>query len=122
METNGSDTVSRQTRCPTAHCGSSASTTLLLQPNPPALLVVDEPELGLHPAAITILAEMMRSASARSQILLSTQSVTLLEDQFELSELVVAERVDGGDRTAPARNPEASRCLARPTTPWATCG
>lgn len=68
--------------------------TLLLQPNPPALLVVDEPELGLHPAAITILAEMMRSASARSQILLSTQSVTLL-DQFELSELVVAERVDG---------------------------
>jgi hypothetical protein len=38
--------------------------------------VVDEPEPGLHPAAVTILAEMMRSTSARSQILLSTQSVT----------------------------------------------
>lgn len=69
-------------------------TTLLLQPDPPALLVVDEPELGLHPAAVTILAEMMRSASSRSQILLSTQSVTLL-DEFDLEELVVAERSDG---------------------------
>lgn len=67
---------------------------LLLQPNPPALLVLDEPELGLHPFAITVLAELFRAATARSQILAATQSVTLV-DQFELNELVVAERVDG---------------------------
>ncbi|WP_129841371.1 AAA family ATPase [Streptomyces sp. RFCAC02] len=69
-------------------------TVLLLQPRPPALLVLDEPELGLHPFAITVLAELFRSASAHSQVLAATQSVTLL-DQFALDELVVAERVDG---------------------------
>lgn len=68
--------------------------TLLLQPRPPALLVLDEPELGLHPFAISILVEMLRSAAQRSQILAATQSVTLL-DQMELEELVVAERVEG---------------------------
>ncbi|MDT0402686.1 MULTISPECIES: AAA family ATPase [Streptomyces] len=70
---------------------------LLLQPRPPALLVLDEPELGLHPFAITVLAELFRSASAHSQILAATQSVTLV-DQFELDELVVAERVNGSTR------------------------
>ncbi|CAL9505761.1 hypothetical protein SUDANB106_03557 [Streptomyces sp. enrichment culture] len=69
-------------------------TTLLLQPQPPALLVLDEPELGLHPAAIRVLAESLRTASVRSQVLLATQSVTLL-DEFTLDELVVAERTDG---------------------------
>ncbi|MET8557285.1 AAA family ATPase [Streptomyces sp. NPDC004959] len=70
---------------------------LLLQPQPPALLVLDEPELGLHPFALTVLAEMFRSASARSQILAATQSVTLL-DQFGLDDIVVAEREDGATR------------------------
>ncbi|MER5432586.1 AAA family ATPase [Streptomyces sp. NPDC002588] len=70
---------------------------LLLQPRPPALLVLDEPELGLHPFAITVLAELFRSASAHSQILAATQSVTLV-DQFGLDELVVAERVDGSTK------------------------
>ncbi|WP_427922820.1 AAA family ATPase [Streptomyces sp. cg40] len=69
-------------------------TTLLLQPYPPELLVLDEPELGLHPFAITVLAEMIRTATARSQVIVATQSVTLL-DEFELSELVIAERVEG---------------------------
>jgi predicted ATPase len=68
--------------------------TLLLQPRPPALLVLDEPELGLHPFALTVLAELFRSASRHSQVLVATQSVTLL-DQFSLDELVVAERTDG---------------------------
>lgn len=68
--------------------------TLLLQPRPPALLVLDEPELGLHPFALTVLAEMFHSAATRSQVLAATQSVTLL-DQFELGELVVTDRVDG---------------------------
>ncbi|MFC9425324.1 AAA family ATPase [Streptomyces sp. NPDC056987] len=78
---------------------------LLLQPRPPALLVLDEPELGLHPFAITVLAELFRSASTHSQILAATQSVTLL-DQFGLDELVVAERVDGST-TLHRPDPEA---------------
>lgn len=52
--------------------------TLLLQPDMPGLVLLDEPELGLHPAAITLLAELLVSASQRTQILVATQSVTLI--------------------------------------------
>ena len=64
--------------------------TLLLSPTPPPLILLDEPELGLHPAAIHILAEMLEAASKRSQIILATQSVTLLNN-FPLSKVIVAE-------------------------------
>ena len=40
---------------------------LLLQPVPPGLIIIDEPELGLHPYAVTLLASMIQSASVRSQ-------------------------------------------------------
>ena len=70
-----------------------ALTTLLLQP--PALLprfiVIDEPELGLHPAAVAELGGMVRVAARQTQVLLATQS-TRLVDEFTLDNLVVAER------------------------------
>lgn len=69
--------------------------TLLLSPTLPQLVVLDEPELGLHPSAIVQLAELLRSASTRSQVLVATQSVTLL-NQFEPEDLVVVERSDDG--------------------------
>ncbi len=46
--------------------------TLLLQPTPPALILLDEPELGLHPFAIRMLADMLEAASSRAQVLLAT--------------------------------------------------
>ena len=64
--------------------------TLLLQPDPPDLILLDEPELGLHPFAIHVLAEMLESAARRVQIVLATQSVTLL-NQFEAKDVIVAE-------------------------------
>jgi len=64
--------------------------TLLLQPNPPELILLDEPELGLHPFAIRILAEMLEAASNRVQIVLATQSVTLL-NQFQADNVIIAE-------------------------------
>ncbi|MBS3964586.1 MAG: AAA family ATPase [Methylomonas sp.] len=64
--------------------------TLLLQPKPPALILMDEPELGLHPFAIRILAEMIEAASKRVQVILATQSVTLLNN-FEPKSVIVAE-------------------------------
>lgn len=85
-----------------------------------ALLVLDEPELGLHPFAITVLAELLRSASSRSQVLAATQSVTLL-DEFELGELVVAERADGSTRIR-RPDPEESWRSGWTTTRSATCG
>jgi predicted ATPase len=68
--------------------------TLLLSPELPGLVVLDEPELGLHPAAIVQLAELLRLAAIRSQVVLATQSVTLM-NQFELADLIVVERRDG---------------------------
>lgn len=64
--------------------------TLLLQPHPPALVLLDEPELGLHPFAIRILAEMLEAAAKRVQVVLATQSVTLLNN-FSPSDVIVAE-------------------------------
>jgi predicted ATPase len=57
----------------------------------PAFIGIDEPELGLHPAAVNLLAGMVGSASASSQVLLATQSSALL-DEFTADEVVVAER------------------------------
>jgi predicted ATPase len=68
--------------------------TLLLQPELPSLIVIDEPELGLHPFAISQLAALIRAAATKTQVLLATQSVTLL-DQFDASEVIVAERSNG---------------------------
>lgn len=67
--------------------------TLLLQPDPPDTIIIDEPELGLHPFAIGKLAAMLKSASQSSQIIISTQSVTLLE-HFDADDVVVTERKD----------------------------
>lgn len=60
----------------------------------PRFLSIDEPELGLHPAAITLLAGLVRSIAPRCQVLLATQSPALL-DHFEPEEVVVAERANG---------------------------
>lgn len=66
----------------------------LLQPNPPATIVIDEPELGLHPYAISMLADLIKSAAERTQVIISTQSPALL-DNFEPSEIVVVNRNQG---------------------------
>lgn len=68
--------------------------TLLLQPELPETILLDEPELGLHPYAIAILAELLRSASKRTQVIVSTQSVTLV-DQFTPEDVIVVDRIDG---------------------------
>jgi len=70
--------------------------TLLLQPETdlPTLLVLDEPELGLHPYAITVMTSLIRSASVHSQIILATQSSPFL-DHFEATEIVVVEQQEG---------------------------
>ncbi len=68
--------------------------TALLQPTPPATIVIDEPELGLHPYAIALLADLIKSASERTQVIISTQSPTLL-DYFTPEEIVVVNRYSG---------------------------
>ena len=85
-------------------------TTLLLQPNPPATIIIDEPELGLHPFAIAKLAAMLKSASQKVQVIISTQSVTLL-DHFTADDVIVTERErsqDGRSQTIFKRQSEES--------------
>jgi len=65
--------------------------TLLLQPNPPSTIIIDEPELGLHPYAITLLANLLSSAATKTQVIVSTQSVSLI-DHFEPEDIIVVER------------------------------
>ena len=66
--------------------------SLLLQPkeNLPYLIVVDEPELGLHPYALNVIASLIRAASHHTQVLVSTQSSAFL-DSFEPEDIVVVE-------------------------------
>ncbi|HAS8531093.1 TPA: recombinase RecF [Vibrio vulnificus] len=68
--------------------------TALLQPNPPSTIIIDEPELGLHPAAIDVLAELIQQASQRTQVIVATQSPALI-DQFAIEDIVVVNRKDG---------------------------
>ncbi len=67
--------------------------SLLLQPkeNLPCLIVVDEPELGLHPYALNVIASLFRAASHHRQVLVSTQSSAFL-DSFEPEDIVLVER------------------------------
>lgn len=68
--------------------------TALLQPEPPSTIVIDEPELGLHPEAIRILAELIQDAAKRTQLIVATQSPLLL-DQFGIADVVVVNRKEG---------------------------
>lgn len=54
--------------------------TLLLQPELPAIVLLDEPELGLHPAAVALLADLLSAASEKTQVIVGTQSVTLINN------------------------------------------
>ena len=58
------------------------------------MIILDEPELGLHPAAEAYLASLIRSTSTQTLVLLSTQSATLV-DHFKPSEIVVTEMHEG---------------------------
>ena len=72
-----------------------ALATLLLQPEPPETIVIDEPELGLHPAAIEKLSGLVRVASQRgAQVLVATQSSSLVSC-FEPEDILVVERQGG---------------------------
>ena len=67
---------------------------LLLQPYLPTTILLDEPELGLHPYAIALLAELLRGAATKTQVIASTQSVSLV-NQFEPDDTIVVERDEG---------------------------
>ncbi|QEP43564.1 hypothetical protein D5085_10800 [Ectothiorhodospiraceae bacterium BW-2] len=60
----------------------------------PDVIFIDEPELGLHPSAITLIAAMIRRLAAKRQLFIATQSPALV-DCFELENIIVADLYDG---------------------------
>ncbi len=72
-----------------------ALATLLLQPKEamPGLILIDEPELGLHPQALSLLGSMIHRAAAGRQVLIATQSADLI-DYFDPENIVVVERTE----------------------------
>lgn len=79
--------------------------TVLLQPEVlmPSTILIDEPELGLHPFAIKFLGSMMKSASLKHQIIVSTQSVELV-NEFSVDDLIV---VDKRERASTFQRPNS---------------
>ena len=90
-----------------------ALATLLLQPKRlrPSVILLDEPELGLHPYAITLLASMVKQASVETQIILATQSPVLL-DYFDPEDVLVADRVDGATQFNRLKSDQLAEWLA----------
>ena len=70
--------------------------TLLLQPIEllPDTILIDEPELGLHPYAITVLAEIFKQVSEQRQLIVSTQSVELV-NELSPEDIIVVDQEDG---------------------------
>jgi predicted ATPase len=90
---NGSDYRFGPHQLPDGRLRFMAMTTLLLQPPAliPGAILIDEPELGLHPVAISALAGMIHTASEYSQVIIATQSPRLV-DEFEPNVITVVER------------------------------
>ncbi len=73
--------------------------TLLSQPADrlPTIIAIDEPELGLHPAALNLIASLIRVAAHHCQVIVATQSAALV-DEFEPADVIVVHRHDDGSK------------------------
>ena len=91
QDINDSDTLFDASNLSDGTLRMMCLTTLLLQPELPQTIIIDEPELGLHPFAINKLAGLLRLASRKTQIIISTQSVNLI-DNFEPENIIVVDR------------------------------
>ena len=75
-----------------------ALATLLMQPTPPGVIVIDEPELGLHPFAIGKLAAMIQAVSNTSQVIVATQSPGLI-NHFSPEDILVMDKSEEENQT-----------------------
>lgn len=68
----------------------------LLSPTPPSLVCIEEPELGLHPDALSVIAELLVEASERTQLIVTTHSAALLSAlTLNLESVLVCENLGG---------------------------
>ena len=80
--------------------------TLCVHPDPPSLICIDEPDQGVHPRTLPIIAELLERASERTQILVATHSSYFLV-QFDISRLSVFRKDNGAARLVKPINSKA---------------
>ena len=68
--------------------------TLALTPNPPTLVCIDEPEVGLHPRALPMVAGLLKKLSERTQVFVATHSSYFLA-QFDISDVAILRKRNG---------------------------
>jgi predicted ATPase len=72
---------------------------ILCDPDPPPLICIEEPELGLHPDIIPTVASLLKEASARCQLIVTTHSTALVDAMTDSPEdVVVCEKIEGATR------------------------
>ena len=72
---------------------------ILLDPDPPPLVCIEEPEIGLHPDIVVELAELLCEASKKMQLIVTTHSSTLVDSLTQAPEaVIVCEKVKGATR------------------------
>jgi len=90
--------------------------TILLQPDPPPLVCIEEPELGLHPDVIRSLAELLRKASGRMQLVVTTHSDTLVDELSDTpNSVLVCEKHEGSSVLKQLDGEQLSHWLERYT-------
>ena len=90
--------------------------TILLQPDPPPLVCIEEPELGLHPDVIRSLAKLLVSASERMQLVVTTHSDTLVDELSDTAKsVIVCEKHEGSSVLKQLDGGELSDWLKRYT-------
>ncbi|MGE5546298.1 MAG: AAA family ATPase [Solirubrobacterales bacterium] len=82
---------------------------VLLAPTAPPLVCIEEPELGLHPDALSAVADLLRDASTRMQIAVTTQSDVLVSELTECPDTVVVSENVGSGTTLRRLDPEQLR-------------
>ena len=88
-----------------------ALTTVLMQPDPPSVIIIDEPELGLHPFAITKLAGMMKSVASRgTQVIIATQSADIV-NHFDAEQVITVDHFNGQSKFNRLKSEELSQWL-----------
>lgn len=84
--------------------------TLLLQPETPDTIIIDEPELGLHPQAINQLSALLKKVSTKSQVIISTQSAGLV-DNFDPQDIIVVNSKNSASKYSRQNGEELSAWL-----------
>ncbi len=88
-----------------------ALTVLFMQPNLPDTIIIDEPELGLHPKAISKLSGMIKSVTSKgSQVIVATQSTDLIS-HFQPEDIITVDMINGKSKFKRLNSEELSMWL-----------